>query len=71
MDTLTIKIRNQKARKLIGELEALNLIQIALPATTSRKKLSRVIAGNITKRQVAAYHKDAQDLKNEWERNAY
>lgn len=71
MDTLTIKIRDQKAIKLIQDLELLNLIQIVPAATKRDKKLSEIMAGSMSKEQAMAYHKDVQDLKGEWERNTY
>lgn len=71
MDTLIIKIRDQKAIKLIQDLELLNLIKI-MPTTTKReKKLSEIMAGSMTKEEAETYHKDVQDLKDEWERNTY
>ncbi|SEL54114.1 hypothetical protein SAMN05421740_106224 [Parapedobacter koreensis] len=71
MDTLTIKIRDQKAIKLIQDLELLNLIQIVTPPTKTATKLSDMMQGSISKEQAATYHKQIEDLKDEWERNTY
>ena len=68
MDTLTIKIRDQKAIKLIQDLELLNLIQIVPAVTKTGKKLSEIMAGSISKEQATVYHQEVHDLKDEWER---
>jgi hypothetical protein len=72
MNTLTIKIKNRKAVRLIKELEGLDLIKI-VSGTIAKKdrKLSQSMAGSLNKNQAAAYHKNVQNLKNEWERDTY
>lgn len=69
MDTLTIKIRDQKAIKLIQDLELLNLIQIVTPPAKTAAKLSDMMRGSISKEQAATYHNEIEDLKDEWERD--
>ena len=71
MDTLTIKIRDQKAMKLIHDLELLNLIQIAHPVAKTEKKLSDVMRGSLSKEEATAYHEKIDSLKDEWERPIY
>ena len=69
MDTMTIKIRDQKAVKLIHDLELLNLIQIVHPAAKTKKKLSDTMQGSISKEEATAYLNQVGALKDEWERN--
>ena len=49
MEVLTIKIRDNKALKLIYDLEDLNLIQVVNPAMKeSTEKLSSMLIGSIS-----------------------
>lgn len=47
MKTITIKINNDKALKLLEDLEALNLIQIIKKSVSNNKKLSEKFAGSL------------------------
>jgi hypothetical protein len=71
METLTIKIKNNKALNLIHELEVLNLIQVI--ATTSNKrsvsKLSATLSGSISEEEANNMHNELEKMRNEWERN--
>ena len=72
METLTIKIKNNKALKLIHDLEDLNLIQVVgseikKPAV----KLSALLSGSISSEQADNMHKELEQMRNEWERNTY
>jgi hypothetical protein len=70
MDTLTIKIRDSKALKLIHDLESLNLIQvISENGKKPTKKLSEILSGSISEQQADSMHKELQKMRNEWERN--
>lgn len=71
MDTLTIKIRDQKAIRLIHDLELLNLIQIVPKTLKAGKKLSEMMAGSISKEDAEVYSKHIGDMRNEWERDTY
>lgn len=71
MDTLIIKIRDQKAVKLIQDLELLNLIQIVPPVAKTANKLSDKMQGSLSKEQAADYHDRIDTLKDEWERSTY
>ena len=71
MDALTIKIRDQKAVKLIHDLELLNLIQIVRPIVKTEKKLSDSMQGSISKEEAMAYLDEIDTLKDEWERTTY
>jgi len=72
MDTLTIKIRNKNALKLLHDLELLNLIQIVPePKQASKKKISEILAGSIGKEEAEVYHQAVKTMRDEWERNSY
>lgn len=72
MNTLTIKIRDQKAVKLIQDLESLNLIQIVHEEKRlKKKKLSERLAGSISKEEAETYHRAIKNMRDEWERNSY
>lgn len=72
MDTLTIKIRDNKALKLIQDLESLNLIQVIKKSSKGpSKKLSSELSGSISKEQADAMLKELQQSRNEWGRDIY
>ena len=72
MEVLTIKIRDNKALKLIYDLEDLNLIQVVNPVTKeSTEKLSSILIGSISVEQADTMRKELQQMRNEWERNTY
>jgi hypothetical protein len=72
METLTIKIKDNKALKLIHDLEDLNLIQVVVPAVKkSKEKLSAILSGSISPEEADNMHKELQQMRNEWERNTY
>lgn len=72
MDTITIKIKDSKALKLIHDLESLNLIQVVTEKTgASSKKLSLLLAGSISEEQADAMQKEVKNMRNEWERDTY
>lgn len=52
LETLTIKIKDIKALKLIHDLEDLNLIQVINPIEKkSKTKLSEILSGSISPEQ--------------------
>jgi len=52
METLTVKITNNKALKIIEDLEYLNLIHIVKESPqTATKKLSEEMSGSISQEQ--------------------
>ena len=72
METLTIKIKDNKALKLIHDLEDLNLIQVM--SSDSKKpaaKLSDILDGSITSEQADEMQKQIKQMRDEWERNTY
>jgi hypothetical protein len=71
MQTLTIKINNSKAIKLIEDLESLKLIEVLKKSVVKEKgkKLSERLAGSITSKQADVMRSELQQMRNEWERN--
>jgi len=71
MQTLTIKVNNARALKLIEDLEALNLIEVVKSAAKkgSKKKLSERLAGSISAEQAEDLRKQLTQMRNEWERD--
>ncbi len=70
MTTLTIQIKNDKALKLIKDIEALDLIKVIKNSSTKKtKKLSERLSGCITEKQGAKMHKELEQMRNEWERD--
>jgi hypothetical protein len=72
METLTIKIKDNKALKLIHDLVDLNLIQVVSPGKKKTAiKLSERLGGSISQEQADTMHKELIQMRNEWERNTY
>ena len=72
METLTIKIKDNKALKLIHDLEDLNLIQvIGSSVKKTSAKLSDILNGSISTEQADSMQKELKQMRDEWERNTY
>jgi hypothetical protein len=72
METLTIKIKDSNALKLIRNLEALNVLEVINPEKKqSGLKLSERLSGSITPEQAEIMHKEIQQMRDEWERDTY
>ena len=71
MKTITIKINNDKALKLLEDLEALNLIQIIKKSVSSNKRLSEKFAGSLhlSDEQYSEFQQYLDQSRNEWERD--
>ncbi len=71
MQTVTIKINNSHAARLLDELEAMNLIKVikTLPVKEKKRKLSEKLAGSITPAQARRMHKELNEMRSEWERD--
>ena len=71
MKTITIKINNDKALKLLEDLEALNLIQIIKESVSGGKKLSKKFAGSLhlSDEQYNEFQQYLNKSRDEWERN--
>jgi hypothetical protein len=72
METLTIKIKDNKALKLIKDLEDLNLIQVvSSDIKRSATKLSAILKGSITTAEADDMQKELKQMRSEWERDTY
>ena len=72
METLTIKIKDIKALKLIHDLEDLNLIQVINPVVKkSKAKLSEILSGSINPEQADNMQAELKQIRAEWERDTY
>lgn len=67
-NTILIEVTNEKAVKLIHELEELHLIKI-LKETLSAdpKRLSEKYRGSITKEQGASLNQHINQMRGEWD----
>jgi hypothetical protein len=66
MEVSTIKIKDNKALKLIHDLENLNLIQvISTDFKNSKPKLYDLLKGSITKEQADNMHKELRQMRGE------
>lgn len=71
MTTITIKVNNDKALKLLQDLEALNLIQIIKKSVPSDRKLSEKFAGSLqlSDEQYFEFQQYLDQSRNDWERD--
>ncbi len=71
METITIKINNASALKLLEDLESMKLIEFIKKSTSkvNGKKLSERLSGNISHEESEILHKHLVETRNEWERN--
>jgi hypothetical protein len=73
MKTLTIKVRDGKALKLIQDLESLNLIQVIKKSSSkkSSQKLSEMMTGSLSQEQADLMHQELKKNRSEWDRDTY
>ncbi len=72
MDTILLQITNQKAYKLIEDLEALNIVKVLKKNdNTAKNKLSQKFAGalKLTDKQYQDFQYHVKEIRNEWERD--
>jgi len=71
MDTVLLEITNEKAYKLIQDLEALDIVKILEKNTKPKESLSKRFAGslNLTDQQYEELQQHVIDSRNEWERD--
>ena len=71
MSTITIKVNNVKALRLLEDLEAMNLIEFIRKNTgmVNGKNLSERLSGSITTEESEIMHKELGEMRNEWERD--
>jgi hypothetical protein len=63
METIQVKINNEKAIKLLEELENLQLITLIKP-----KKKPYRLRGKLSDKTAKALHRHVKKLRNEWDR---
>ena len=70
MRTVTIKINNVNALKLLEDLEAMNFIEFINKTNVKvkGKKLSERLAGCINHQESELLHQELTEMRNEWER---
>ena len=70
MKTITIQFNDNKALKLLEDLEALNLIQIIKPVS-DHQELSKKFAGalHLSDEQYNEFQRHLDQSRNEWERD--
>lgn len=70
MQTVTVKITNAHALKLLEELEALNLIKVIKSpiAKGGKKKLSERLAGSISTKKADQMRNELNEMRSEWSR---
>ncbi len=72
METLTIKVRDNKTLNLIYDLVELDLIQvIKSEKNPGAKNISEKLKGSISAEQAESMHNQVKKMKNEWERDTY
>ena len=67
MDTVLIQLTNNKAMKLLRELEELHLIKVLKKdKTSSQLKLSHKYKGIITKEEGKSLNEHIRKMRSEW-----
>jgi hypothetical protein len=71
METVLLQINNNKAYKLIEDLEALNIVKILKKSTQPEGKLSERFAGalNLSEEEYNNFQKSISDSRNQWDRD--
>lgn len=66
METIMVQITNNKALKLLQELEELNLIKLLKKNTDTSQKLSEKYAGKLSSATVEKLQQHIKQSRNEW-----
>lgn len=71
METILLQINNDKAYKLIEDLEALNIVKVLNKSAEPKEKLSARFAGslNLTNEEYNNLQDSLTQSRNEWERD--
>jgi hypothetical protein len=71
METVLLQINNDKAYKLIEDLEALHLIKVLEKNIQPKKKLSEKFAGSLhlSDKDYNDFQDSLSQSRNEWERD--
>ena len=70
METILLQINNNKAYKLIEDLEALHIVKVLKKSASSKIKLSEKFAGslNLSDEEYNNFQNSLTQARNEWER---
>ncbi len=66
MDILTIELKHAKARKLLQELEDMNIIKMLDPVKLNNKKKPSQLRGTLSKKTAGALLKHITKTREEW-----
>jgi hypothetical protein len=66
MNTVLLQINNDKAYKLLADLEDLNIIKVLKNSTDSKEKLSEKYKGVFSKEDTRNFNEHIDNLRNEW-----
>ncbi|HEY8784410.1 MAG TPA: hypothetical protein VIM16_22485 [Mucilaginibacter sp.] len=71
METVLLQINNDKAYKLLEELEALYIVKVLKKSARPREKLSARFAGslNLSDEEYNNFQNSIKQSRNEWERD--
>jgi hypothetical protein len=71
METVLLQINNDKAYKLLEDLEALNIVKVLKKSTSPKGKLSDKFAGslNLSDEEYNNFQDSLTESRNEWERD--
>jgi hypothetical protein len=68
METITIQLLNQKALKLLKQLEELHLIKVMKREKKSSQKLSEQFRGKLSRKTAEVLQKQIAQSRKEWDR---
>jgi hypothetical protein len=71
METILLQINNDKAYKLIEDLEALQIVKVLEKSPRPKEKLSARFAGslNLSDEEYNSFQDSIKQSRNEWERD--
>jgi len=71
METVLLQINNDKAYKLIEDLEALQIVKVLKKNIQPKEKLSKRFAGslNLSDEEYNSFQDSITQSRNEWERD--
>ena len=66
METVLVQINNQKAYKLLENLEELKILRVLKKSVMPKQKLSEKYKGIITKEQGQDLNEHIKEMRSEW-----
>lgn len=71
METITLIVKNEKTRRLIDDLEALDLVEVVrqTPVKEKERKLSEILSGSLSKEQADRMRTELTEMRGEWSRD--